>query len=188
MATFLLTGGRKREVLGLELGDVSFERRKITFRANQWRGLKTRTSRRPIPLWPQLATILKAYIRQQKIAGGLLFPSPRTHALIDNFDKSLDTIAERAGWKPGEVRPKAFRHTYCAARLQTLDRGAPVAMFTVARETGHGGMTLVNRVYGHMGEVTHRAEVVEFRPEVIQTLPADVKRQFSKRLKALRMA
>jgi hypothetical protein len=27
-----------------------------------------------------------------------------------------------------------FRHTYCAARLQTLDRGAPVAPHTVAKE------------------------------------------------------
>jgi len=58
-----------------------------------------------------------------------------------------------------------FRHTYCAARLQTLDRGAPVAVDTVRRELGHGSGELVEKVYGHLGEVRHRADVVEFRVE-----------------------
>jgi hypothetical protein len=33
------------------------------------------------------------------------------------------------------------------------------------KELGHGGVLLVNRVYGHLGEVRHRASVVEFRVE-----------------------
>ena len=41
--------------------------------------------------------------------------------------------------KRGTVRSKMFRHTYCSARLQ--------------------------RVYGHLGAVRHRAEVVEYRLE-----------------------
>ena len=32
--------------------------------------------------------------------------------------------AGRAGWAAGDIRSKMFRHTYCAARLQTLDQGA----------------------------------------------------------------
>ena len=63
-----------------------------------------------------------------------------------------------------------FRHTYCAARLQTLDHGAPVSPFTVAKEMGHGGDSLVKRVYGHLGEVRHRTEVVEYRVENHRTL------------------
>ena len=63
----------------------------------------------------------------------------------------------------GEIRSKMFRHTYCAARLQTLDNGAPVSVYTVAKELGHGGDALVKRVYGHLGEVRHRADVVEYR-------------------------
>jgi integrase len=66
-------------------------------------------------------------------------------------------VAVRAGWKPGEIRSKMFRHTYCAARLQTLDQGAPVSLFTVAKELGRGGEAMV-RVYGHLGQVRHRAE------------------------------
>ena len=35
----------------------------------------------------------------------------------------------------------------------------------VARELGHGGDSLIKRVYGHLGTVRHRAEMVEFRIE-----------------------
>jgi integrase len=58
-----------------------------------------------------------------------------------------------------------FRHTYCAARLQTLDAGAPVSVYTVAKELGHGGEAMVRGVYGHLGDVRHRAAVVEYRVE-----------------------
>jgi integrase len=99
--------------------------------------------------------------------GGLLFPSHRLlrAGMVTDFRKALDAVAERAGWKEGEVRSKAFRHTYCAARLQTLDNGAPVSIYTVGKEMGHGGEALVKRVYGHLGTVRHRSEVVEYRVE-----------------------
>lgn len=77
--------------------------------------------------------------------------------------KALDAVAARVGWNPGEIRTRRFRHTYCSARLQTLDRGAPVSEYTVARELGHGGHDLVRRVYSHLGTVRHRSEVVEYR-------------------------
>ena len=110
---------------------------------------------------------------------------PGPEEMIDNFDKALDQVAIVAGmWeyvldadgqqvkdkagrplKRGTVRSKMFRHTYCSARLQTLDRGAPVSPYTVARELGHGGTKLVDRVYGHLGQVRHRSEVIEYRVE-----------------------
>ena len=77
----------------------------------------------------------------------------------------LDRLGERAAWKPGEIRARMFRHTHCSSRLQTLDHGAPVSPYTVARELGHGGQSMVYRVYGHLGTVRHRAEVVEYRVE-----------------------
>lgn len=166
LATFLLTGGREAEVLGLELGDVSLRRGKVAFRPNQWRGLKTQTSRRAVPLWPQLREILDSYLEERRAAGGgehdLLFPSPRTGERITDLRKSLDVVASRVGWQAGEIRTKAFRHAYCSARLQTLDRGHPVSERTVAGEMGHGGYELVRRVYGHLGEIRHRSEVVEY--------------------------
>jgi integrase len=43
---------------------------------------------------------------------------------------------------------KTCRHTYCCARLATLDRGAPASQDTVARELGHSSTDLVQEVYG----------------------------------------
>jgi hypothetical protein len=42
-------------------------------------------------------------------------------ALLSDWRKTLDRAAMRAGWTRGEVRSKAFRHTSCAARLQTIE-------------------------------------------------------------------
>lgn len=168
IATFLLTGGRQAEVLGLEVDDVSFDRHTITFRPNQWRRLKTSTSHRTVPMWPQLEAILREYVfGSDGPPGRLLFPSSRAskEAILTDIRRALDSLAESAGWKAGEIRTKAFRHTYCAARLQTLDRGAPVSPWTVANEMGHGGRSLVDRVYGHLGNVRHRSEVVEFEAD-----------------------
>lgn len=166
IATFLLTGGRESEVLGLEVDDVSLDRGVVTFRPNKWRRLKTASSHRSVPLWPQLRETLERYLAEHP-PSKLLFPSFRTgeEAMLTDFRKLLDAVAGRAGWKEGEIRSKMFRHTYCAARLQTLDAGAPVSTYTVAREMGHGGEAMVRRVYGHLGQVRHRAEAVEYRPE-----------------------
>ncbi len=40
-----------------------------------------------------------------------------------------------------------------------------MSIYTVARELGHGGDSMVKRVYGHLGTVRHRAEVLEYRVE-----------------------
>lgn len=169
LATLLLTGSRLAETLGLETDDISLERETVTFRVNRWRRLKTEGSFRTVRLWPQLAEILRAYFpqREQMGPGTLLFPSFRTgeEGMLQDIHRVLDAVAARAGWTPGEIRSKMFRHTYCAARLQTLDAGAPVSVYTVAKELGHGGDALVKRVYGHLGQQRHRAAVVEYRVE-----------------------
>jgi integrase len=182
---FLLTGCRETEAYGVELDDVSFERETVTFRPNRWRRLKTRGSARVVPLWPQLAAILKAYLRgPHRPTGDLLFPSAvgEREAMLTDCRKLLDHLAVRSGlarpvtdeqgkplvkggWPVLDfpLRTKMFRHTYCSARLQTLDRGVPVATYTVSRELGHGSTGMVERVYSHLGTVRHRAEVVEYR-------------------------
>jgi hypothetical protein len=81
------------------------------------------------------------------------------------FGKVLDRVATRAGWQRGEFYTRALRHTYCAARLQTLDHGAPVTPYTASRELGHGSLDMVERVYAHLGTMRHRSDVVEYRPE-----------------------
>ena len=165
IATFLLTGGRVGEVLGLEVDDISFDRKTVTFRPNAWRRLKTKRSHRTIPLWPQLEEILRSYVFDlDRPPGRLLFPA-EDGGMRRDIRGLLDRLGERAGWKAGEIRAKMFRHTYCAARLQTLDHGAPVSVYTVARELGHGSTAMVEKVYSHLGTMRHRSEVVEYRIE-----------------------
>jgi len=190
LATFLLTGGRRSEVLGLEVEDVSFDRQTVTFRRNaSRRRLKTRPSHRTVPLWPQLEEILKPYADRRVIehGGHLLFPrfEESRELMLADFRKLLDRVSVRAGFSApvldaqgnpvrdtkgrprvrGTLTSKMFRHTYCAARLQTLDRGAPVSLYTVSREMGHGSQDMVERVYSHLGVVRHRSEAVEYRVE-----------------------
>ena len=60
---------------------------------------------------------------------------------------------------------RIFRQTYCAARLQTLDLGRPVSLYTVAEELGHQSGEMARRVYARLGKVRHRAQTPEFLPE-----------------------
>jgi len=110
-----------------------------------------------VRLWPQLEEILGPYLhwRMMERGGRLLFPSPwsEREQPIQDVRGLLDRIATRAGLGKDSLRTKMFRHTYCAARLQTLDRGAPVSTYTVARELGHESEAMVRRVYARLGEV-----------------------------------
>lgn len=100
--------------------------------------------------------------------------------MIHDLRKTLDNIAGEIGYQEGDIRTRMFRHTYCAARLQSFDgyrvlgidengeeirEAIPVSRYTVAQEMGHGGTQLVERVYGHLGEVRHRSESIEYRVE-----------------------
>ena len=107
--------------------------------------------------------------------------------MLTDCRKLLDAVGARVGFSPRELNLYDFRHTYCAARLQTLDSGAPVSPYTVGQELGHGGDSLVRRVYGHLGTVRHRASVVEYR--VAQHLKVQHRdKQVREWLKALRVA
>ena len=127
---------------------MSFDRQTVTFRPNGWRRLKTRKSWRTVPLWPQLAGILRPHIfpMDRTPREGLLFPGENragTVAMVTNFDKALDYVAIKAGWQEGEICSRLFRNTYAAARLQSLDGNGPVSPYTVSRELGHGSLAMV---------------------------------------------
>jgi hypothetical protein len=58
--------------------------------------------------------------------------------MLTDFRKVVNRVTVPAGWQPGAITSKMFRHTYASSRLQTVDRGAPVALWTVEPELGHG--------------------------------------------------
>lgn len=169
MATFAYTGGRQAEVLGLEIEDVDFDsvvakgvKGAIYFRPNTWRGLKNRGSKRTVPMWPDLRKILRRFIGKRTT--GLLFPSDRGSMRRD-LRKAMDRIGQLAGFQQGRVRTKPFRHTYGSMRIQTVDSGEPVAIYTVSRELGHRDTKMVEQTYGHLLNQRHRRSVVSYRPE-----------------------
>lgn len=168
VATFLLTGGREAEILGLLVSDIDLRRGTIHIRPNSYRRIKNDGSHREVPLWPQLREILTPYLERRAREGGeLLFRTPRKHGdgMITDLRKMLDGIARLAGMKQGHVRSKMFRHTYASVRIQTLDNGHPVATWLIAREMGHGGTRLIDKVYGHPLKTRARLDVVEYRIE-----------------------
>lgn len=83
--------------------------------------------------------------------------------MLTDIRKLLDRVGARVGFARGELRTRVFRHAFTAALLQTLDRGQPISLFTAGRMLGHGGESMIRRVYGHLGDVRVRSEVVEFQ-------------------------
>lgn len=164
VATYLYTGGRADEVLGLLVGDVDLARARVHFRHNRWRRLKREHHQRAVQLWPALAEALRPHLDYLAALGpgalepeALLFPSPKTGRPLDRFGKPLDRVLRRAGLVPPgtpRVTPHTLRHTFATALLQTLvptaDGGWAVrSSFDVAKQLGHRSSKLVDDTYGH---------------------------------------
>lgn len=172
VATFLLTGGRNEEVRTLAAADVDFRYKVVRFKPNQWRGVSTKKRKRDVPLWPQLARVLRPYVETVDPAG-LLFPSRQTGDVLElDLRWLFDPLAKPA--KLGDKHPTArvCRHTYTAARLQTLDHGAPISAYTVMVELGHSSLQMILDTYAHLMNVRHRSAVVEYREADITPLAA----------------
>ncbi len=161
IAAFLLTGGRRKEVLGLLVGDIDFDAGYIYIRPNQHRGLKRQWGERVVPLWPKLGEILEPYMRSREAGpGDLLFPGLKGE-LITDLRSPLKKISKKAGLPV--PRLTKFRHTYATARLQTTDGGKQISLWTVAKELGHKTVARVEDTYGHPSHFRPRGEVVEYR-------------------------
>ena len=177
LSAFAYTGVRKEEGLGLEVRDVDFGRGVVHVRPNPWRPLKNAHAERALPLFTELAVTLRGYLDgPARPTGRLLFPSPGSdpEAPLQNLRRVLDRMPLPVRFGPGPPGPDdpprppvrlrlgMLRHSYCAARLQTLDWGAPIAPFTVARELGHTDLRMVLRIYGHLGRIRPRSAEVSF--------------------------
>ncbi|MES2522649.1 MAG: tyrosine-type recombinase/integrase [Gemmatimonadota bacterium] len=178
LATYLYTGGRKAEVLGLEWKDIDFVAKTVRIAANTWRSIKD-VDERTVPLAPQLETILRAFQAETGAQQGLVFPGTSTSGatqMITSYHKALvkahriavarlrgrgwDIAANQLAEKP--VNMRVMRVTYCSARLQTTDGGAPIAQWTVEREMGHSSAKMIRTVYGRIGERRRRSAHVEY--------------------------
>ena len=161
IGTYLLTGGRRTEILGLLIGDIDFETGFVHIRPNAHRGLKRQWSERAVPLWPQLREILEPFVGSLEAGpDDLLFPG-LTGRMITDLRKPLKEISKGAGLPV--PRLTKFRHTYATARLQTTDGGKQISLWTLAKELGHKTVARVEDTYGHPSHFRPRGEVVEYR-------------------------
>ncbi len=159
LATFLLTGGRKSEVLGLLVRDVDLQAGIIHFRPNRFRPLKTAWTERSVPLWPQLREVLSPWLHD-KAPEALLLEGPAS-GMIHDLRRALQATSRASGVAVTGVT--IFRHTYATARLQTTDNGKQISLWTVAKELGHKTVARIEDTYGHPSHYRPRGEVVEYR-------------------------
>ena len=159
IATFLYTGGRLSEVLGLEVKGVLLDERRIWFRPNCHRALKRRHHKRRVQLWRPLADTLRHHIATLDDQGGLLFPG-LTDRMMDEITKPFSRCVREAGLQSEfatmgrRLNRHSLRHTYATRLLRTVVRsedGSRVerSAYSVARQLGHRTSYLVETVYAH---------------------------------------
>ena len=77
---------------------------------------------------------------------------------------SISLLSGRGG-REGSSGRRCFGRPTVRHGCRRSTTAPPVSVYSVGRELGHGGDALVRRVYGHLGEVRHRSEVMEYRVE-----------------------
>lgn len=176
LAFLLFTGCIESERIGVELRDVHlpggpiFPGGVVIIRPNAMRDrLKTIHRERMIPIQPQLGEILAEYLNGPNAPRGpLLFPEPSSDGTVPLGDwrKTLDQIAEVAGFARGKVRTRRFRVSFATHRLCTLDvQGLPMTAWQLRGEIGHGTEQMIERRYGRYAKFRGRSPVLEFRWE-----------------------
>lgn len=161
LATFILTGAREDEVRNIDVRDVHFDSDSIEIR-----GTKTDDSDRTVPMHPQLREILLPYMSKLGRASGPLFLT-ESGTLVGDWRKTLDLVAERAGFGRGRIRTRIFRNSYITHRLACIDHGAPMEPYQVAREVGHSDLKMIMRVYARVQRLRVRLEEMAFRVDSI---------------------
>lgn len=171
-ALMLTYGLRRGEVLGLAWADLSEDEHVLLVRCGLKReqvlnskpgeirtrlvrgDLKTRGSRRRLPVTPPLLEILAKHRTRQDeerqaageawLESGLMFTTPIGTAIDpNNFAHSFPKVFQRAGL--GHWHPHELRHT--AASIM-LAQGVP--LWVVSNVLGHSSVAITKDVYGHL--------------------------------------
>ena len=169
IATLLYTGGRSREVSGLEVADIDFEAGVVRFRPNRFRGLKRDWAARAVPMPLPLTRRLKRHIEQRGLQpGNALFPNARGLAVaqINGIIRRAAALGKLEG--PG-LTAHCLRHTYATVMLRTTRKtteGMHVlhTPYEVAKPLGHRRSDLVETVYAHWNPTMPIEARLDFEP------------------------
>lgn len=161
-----VSGLRAGELLGLTIADVDFDRmmvcprKQADDRTRELRDLKTKKSRTPVPITPQTAAVIRAYLKNdwKENPQGLLFPNragqPRKRANVVKF--GLHPILNKLGLPTRKAGMHAFRHG-----LGTALANAGVSPAVVQRTLRHTDIKTTLRFYVHADAETQRAALAQ---------------------------
>lgn len=146
----LKTGIRRSELLGLQWGDIDFERNLIHIQRSvvQTKGKivigtpKTLTSNRYIPISPELSDYIVQFNQSQEqyIMGSDTPLSPST--FDTRYKKFMKNIEADLNIEP--LSPHELRHTY-----GTLLRESGVDIYTIQKVMGHSDINITSNIYVH---------------------------------------
>ncbi|MBI3504674.1 MAG: site-specific integrase [Proteobacteria bacterium] len=170
LATFLYTGGRLQEVLGLAVGDVDLEIGRVTFQDNHFRTLKRRWHRRQVPIPASMVRRLRRHIARLPDRGtrAALIPGVTGQPMV-TIKKMLASCAATAGLAHLEFTAHSLRHTFATAMMQTyveVAKGvfAMRSNWDVAKLLGHRKTLLVDEVYAHWVTHPQYERTLDFEP------------------------
>jgi integrase len=164
LATFLrtaaLTGLRSSELLGLRWRDVDLKRHEVHVRqrSDRYRAIgapKSNSSRRTIPIGPDLAHALKRWkLACPKGEADLVFPNKDGVVWhYDNCMRAVNPVMVRAGVVDRDGEPKyalhAFRHFFASWCINPKDRGGRELPAKVVQTwLGHSSIKMTLDIYG----------------------------------------
>jgi integrase len=138
------SGSREKEALRIRIGDVDFERQRVTIGGD---GLSKNWESRTVEFNAQLGTLLQDMFSRCPPDSQWLFPSPQRGIRDDHaksFRESLKIARKAAGldW----MGFHDLRHYFCSMCVM-----AGIDFMTIAAWLGHkDGGILVGKVYGHL--------------------------------------
>jgi integrase len=151
-----LTGCRWSEVRALRWEDYDAENRVFHIRENAARGLKTKQSRRSIPLPPEAIERLQGLPRVSE----WIFPSPKTGRPYDTIGKTLNRAVERCGImdgdKPAKISPQVLRRSFA-----TWQAGRRIPEHVLQRLLGHKPGSRVTGAYYVMAQDPELQEAMQ---------------------------
>lgn len=168
------TGCRLDELNGILVKDIDFTDQVIHIVDYAHRSVKSKFSRRRVPLWPKLATVLRASLaRAPRPQNGILFPRAGSTAnqtlekqMMTRIRKSLQSAAVRAGITK-RIGHHIARHAYVSARRDMVEttpmgKDVPVANGVIIREVGHATDELIQTTYGHLTRSPVRQHILDY--------------------------
>lgn len=141
---YLLSGCRSAEALAIKWQDIDYNSNRIHIH-----GTKTYSSDRFIPLFPQIAELLKGMPRN----GEYIFPYS-----VNQVRGHFYRITRKHGL---QFHLHDLRHTFTTRCIES-----GISIFTLSKWLGHCSITVTANVYSHVLTAFEQSEIAKFNPKI----------------------